>query len=297
MNFVFRTISDLPGIDEPSMDSYLQVSQPVFTQDDDDYGVKYGSMKVPFKGIVSAIVDQSRINMARELQIPSETRISSDIMVPLNAILTGEATLSGQKAFDVRPTVVQTEISAEENAVATIGDVERIVTSTSFFFQDSSHATASPDNSSGYTKDDGNLLMWNIDSGQRDSSLFVNPETGLQAGYLICPDTGFLVMYGWLADNGNLNPEECWVGLFSEIENEDGKRRATLIQMQPWIIGSRSQTMQYVGFSIPVKKGLKLKVMTGFNVNGENSGFGNANSLMTSGVGSMVNTFVGYIVK
>ena len=82
-----------------------------------------------------------------------------------------------------------------------------------------------------------------------------------------------------------------------KIENEDGKRRATLIQMQPWIIGSRSQTMQYVGFSIPVKKGLKLKVMTGFNVNGENSGFGNANSLMTSGVGSMVNTFVGYIVK
>jgi hypothetical protein len=55
--------------------------------------------------------------------------------------------------------------------------------------------------------------------------------------------------------------------------------------------------MQYVGFTLPVRKGLKLKVMTGFNVNGENSGFGNANSLMTSGVGSMVNTFVGYIVR
>lgn len=104
-------------------------------------------------------------------------------------------------------------------------------------------------------------------------------------------------MYGWLADNGNVNPEECWVGVFAEIENADGTKRPTLLQMQPWIIGKNSQTMQYVGFSLPVRKGLALKVMTGFNVNGENSGFGNANSLMTSGVGSMVNTFVGYIIR
>lgn len=37
--------------------------------------------------------------------------------------------------------------------------------------------------------------------------------------------------------------------------------------------------------------------MTGFNVNGQNSGFGQSNSLMISRSGSLVNTFVGYIVN
>ena len=32
------------------------------------------------------------------------------------------------------------------------------------------------------------------------------------------PETGQLVMYGWLADNGGLNPEECWVGVFGKIK-------------------------------------------------------------------------------
>lgn len=105
------------------------------------------------------------------------------------------------------------------------------------------------------------------------------------------------MVYGWLADNGNVNPEECWVGLFQEIENGDGTVRPTLIQMQPWIIGQNSQIAQYVGFNVPVRKGTKLKIMTGFNVNGQNSGFGQSNSLMISRSGSLVNTFVGYIVN
>jgi hypothetical protein len=213
------------------MDSFIQISKPVFTDDDDDYGVKYGSMKVPFSGIVSAIVSQSIIETMRRFQISSGTKIMEDVVEPLSALLSGDSSVLGQKTFEYRPIVENTEASAAENALATFGDVGEIIASTSFCFQSTGRASASPDNSNGYTKDDGNLLMWNIDSGQRDSSRFINPETGEAAGYLSCPETGILVMYGWLADNGNVNPEECWVGVFSEIENADGKTRATLLQV------------------------------------------------------------------
>lgn len=214
----------------------------------------------------------------------------------MQGLLSGEATLSGTKTFASHPVVASSDEEISGNSLVTKDDVEQIVTDTAFCFSGSSEATASPDNSSGRTEDQANLMMWNIDSGQRDSSLFLD-ETGKRAGYVECEETGILVAYGWLADNGNLNPENCWVGIFSPIKNKDGVVRDTLLQVQPWIVGEESQTMQYVGFTLPVRKGLKLKLMTGFNVNGNNSGFGNQNSLMTAKAGSMVNTLVGYIVK
>ena len=91
--------------------------------------------------------------------------MSADVITPLDNILSGEATLIGQKTFEMRPTVVSSDLSATGNSLATFDDVENIVRDTSFCFSASSVTTASPDNSAGYTKDDGNLLMWNIDSG------------------------------------------------------------------------------------------------------------------------------------
>ena len=295
MAIVFRTTSDLPLADNPAPDALVQISQPMYSG---NATIGYASQKVLFRNFSDAVISGSVIKAREDFQVPEGTSISSDVIEPLGSILSGEnVAISGKKIFSVRPEVSDTSTPLSANSLATMGDVEVVVDSTAFCFSTNSQISASPDNSAGYTRNDGNLLMWHIDAGQRDSSLWVDPATGKAAGYLKCPSTGMLVMYGWLADNGNLNPEECWVGLFAKILNGDGVVRPTLIQAQPWIVGKNSQTVQYVGFTLPVRQGLELKVMTGFNVNGESSGFGNANSLMMSGVGSLVNTFVGYIAK
>lgn len=57
--------------------------------------------------------------------------------------------------------------------------------------------------------------------------------------------------------------------------------------------------MQYVGFNVPVRKNMKLKIMTGFPVNGTTSGFQtpDGHSLLMTRYGNVPNTFVGYVIE
>jgi hypothetical protein len=48
-------------------------------------------------------------------------------------------------------------------------------------------------------------LYWHIDHNQNDSSTWAD-EYGAVAGPVVCPHTGNLVCYGWLADNGGVQP-------------------------------------------------------------------------------------------
>ena len=141
-------------------------------------------------------------------------------------------------------------------------------------------------------------MYWHIDHGQKDSSEWID-KYGAKAGDVICKYTGNLVCYGWLADNGNVKPGQAWVGLFGHVRcGTDSSSKWVALQIQPWIIGKYSSTSQYVGFNIPVKAGLHLKIKTGFEVNGNNSGLhGDRPTLMFADAGNMPNTFVGYIVR
>lgn len=67
--------------------------------------------------------------------------------------------------------------------------------------------------------------------------------------------------------------------------------------MQPWVIGQHSQSAQYVGFSVPVQAGLRLKVKTGFQVTAMPSGMNRGNALMFKSEGWVPNTLVGYVVE
>ena len=51
-----------------------------------------------------------------------------------------------------------------------------------------------------------------------------------------------------------------------------------------------------MGFTVPVKEGLELKIKTGFAVNGNPGWFGQGDSLMLAS-GSTINMFVGYIIQ
>lgn len=59
-------------------------------------------------------------------------------------------------------------------------------------------------------------------------------------------------------------------------------------------MSERSKVIQYVGFNIPVQKGLRLKIKTGFSVNSTATATNSGNSLVFQNV--QHNTFVGYIV-
>jgi hypothetical protein len=76
-----------------------------------------------------------------------------------------------------------------------------------------------------------------------------------------------------------------------------GEPKWVALQIQPWIVGKYSSTAQYVGFNLPVKAGLRLKVVTGFKVNGNNTALHDKPTLMFAEEGNMPNTFVGYILR
>jgi len=223
---------------------------------------------------------------------------------PLSALLSGDAGLAGTKTFAERPLVPSPSGELSAGCLVTAADVEAMIDDQSGFVSNSSRVDCKPDNSSGYTHTEAGdgLMQWHIDDGQRDSSLYVPGSVGsAAAGYVRCAATGQLVVYGWCADNGNLLPEECWVGLFGKLvcgaAGQAQEVQDVALQVQPWVVGRNSQLMQYVSFSVPVKEGTELKIVTGFNVNGQNSGFGDSGTggnLMLKP--NLPNTFVGYII-
>lgn len=113
-----------------------------------------------------------------------------------------------------------------------------------------------------------------------------------QSSGVICRKTGNLIAYGWFADCGDALPQESWVALYGKITTTS-ENKWTILQLQPWVVSERSRVVQYVGFNVPVREGLALKVKTGFRVNASATGFGGGNSLVFPNI--QHNVLVGYI--
>lgn len=102
------------------------------------------------------------------------------------------------------------------------------------------------------------------------------------------PSAGMLVLYGWLADNGTIDTAKCWVALQGYIKNE-----WRTLQMQPWILGSRHQNMQYVGFNTLVAKGLKLRIQTGFDIDYNSSAYQMVDNTLVNNTNVYLQTNIG----
>lgn len=152
----------------------------------------------------------------------------------------------------------------------------------------------------------GKFYFWRIDQNKNDSSDTIYDYSQTASGsvgtkskdqYQEMADTGQLVVWGWLADNGNVAANHAWVGMFAQMKYEGGEDYVDLpISIHPWIRGQYASTLQYVSFTVPVKKGLRLKIKTGFPVSNDNSGFQNGNTL-TFVDRWVPNAFFGYIIK
>ena len=154
-----------------------------------------------------------------------------------------------------------------------------------------------------FAADNETFMHWHIDDGQTDSTTWIDPQTNSvgQPDGVRCEHTGFLTIYGWLADNGMVLPQNAWVGLYAKMyvqkENQISPTGGqwVLLQVQPWIRGANATQLQYVCFNIPVREGLYLKIRTGFNVNGKVGGFQDGRSLTYAL--NQPNSFTGYIVR
>lgn len=297
-NYNVRKISDLDeAVGTPWTDDLFYVSRQ-------DAGEgQYSSKKIKFQTIADSIVVDSVESARLEFGIISGTSVQDDVVAKLDALSCGQFAISSAEFVETPTIRNQPDLPAlSGNMVVTRDTVVKLVDADKSYISLSSSIDCMPDNFGGYTKGSDGLLKWHFNPGGRDSSEWA-PQRGTEsAGYVRMPSTGQLVVYGWLADNGGLNPEECWVAVFGKIKCLDQAggeyvEKPVALAVQPWIVGAHSQVAQYVGFQLPVKEGMEIKIMTGFNVNGSNSGFGNAHSLMLSEEGVQPNTFVGYVIK
>ena len=180
--------------------------------------------------------------------------------------------------------------------VPTVAQVQNMVLNNGDYITDDMVVVGSPGNNARYTVFDRNFMHWKIGENQTDSSEYID-TTGYPVGPKVCTHTGNLVIYGWLADNGDVEPQDAWVGLYGCLHTNtdtDNERDWVLLQLQPWPLTPKSSVFQYVGFNVKVSKGLLLKIKTGFRVKGKNSGFQGGSSLTYWT--NQPNSFVGYFL-
>lgn len=300
-----KTISQITPLDGDIDDkSYFGVSQYQSTDD----GGKYFSRKVPYEKLRDQLTDHVNEKLLRDTySLSSEDGAAlnvSQMHEDMHTLSAEDVVLYGVKKFQDTPQILATVNTDKQDNVANVKCVSAMIQQRAGFMSDGQYLPVDPLNGSqDYTYYDGGdadpkQLYWHIDHNQRDSSLW-RDEFGAEAGPVICRYTGNLVCYGWLADNGNVRPENAWVGIFGRVKcgDDDSGLSWVALQIQPWIVGRYSSTLQYVGFNLPVKAGLRLKIMTGFKVNGNNSGLVERPTLMFAEEANMPNSFVGYILR
>jgi hypothetical protein len=130
---------------------------------------------------------------------------------------------NGIKTFNNTPIISNTVNTGNPNNIPNIKCVKDMIGDYSGFIAEGQYIDYDPGNGRhDYTNYDGyednpKQMYWHIDHNHYDSSEWID-EYGTKAGSVICKYTGNLVCYGWLADNGNVRPENAWVGLFGHVK-------------------------------------------------------------------------------
>lgn len=223
----------------------------------------------------------------------------SNIKNRVDQLYDSSVTIKGVKTFQEAPLLSNyngtEDISTFPDNMFTVkGNVEKIIADGGSFIGDNSSITPFPNNDTPLTNEDEDLMIWRIPEGKSDSTEYADEYGFKNREGVECAKTGQLVVYGWLADGGGVLPQEAWVAIYGKIENAGADARWTILQLQPWSVSDRSKVIQYVGFNIPVKEGLYLKIKTGFKVSSSATATNSGNSLTFPNV--QPNTLVGYII-
>lgn len=301
-----RTVSQLPP------QTSILPGQSLFEVSVPGNGAKYISKKISCDTLLNQFEAQISADVGRNFGLLSGNTPYNvgNISAAVNDLSNSSIVLSGIKEFKNIPTIT-TNLSAYKYSssgantydpdvfIPNVMKVKDLIDTRACFIGEDYVINGDPgnDESPRFTTKSDNFMYFRIDDTGVDSSKWIDPETKSEAGYQTCKYSGFLTMFGWLADNGNVLAQDAWVGLYGQIYSilDDGSQQQRWIplQIQPWVIGSRSSIRQYVSFNLPVKEGLRLKVKTGFRVNGSTAGM--QDSATKSFNLNEPNCFVGWI--
>lgn len=323
---IVRSIYQLPEADISELSSaYMEASIL------NDSANTITSKKIEYDNIRSDIVNSTSANIVSQFSMvdASGNPISlSSLRTDVTNIKSNNFTFNGIKTFNRWPAIRQDDLPDDNSQygdnftylVPNVGIVKQMVDDNVIFMSTTSSLVAegnplphhqNPDVDPGIpesldyanTIGSGKFYYWQIDDGQNDSSQSIHDSaSGSKDGYEEMRDTGNLVVWGWLADNGTPAPkaEYCWVALYAAMKCEGYDTTQTVdvpICVKPWIRGQYASTMQYISFNVPVKKGLRLKIKTGFPVKQTpGSGF-QSTGTMTFIDGWVPNAFFGYVIK
>ena len=281
-----RTISDLSEAKTLSDEDLIEVSKSAGSN-------KFTSNKHKVGKLREDIVNKSILKWSQDYNLPKGSDLGA--AYSFTRELSGSVSqLSGVVTFNKQPRLKQQpDVNNDDLGLQTRKQVCDLIDKRSgSFIGPGTYVKCEPLNDQGNTQD--YEYYWKIEGGQYDSSLALDEE-GFRIGPVQVRDTGWLVMYGWLASSDDVLPQNAWVGLYGLFDDDETWK---LVQMQPWIMGRYSQQMQYVGFGLPVRAGARFKVMTGFPVNGSVSGYQTYSHtlLLTPQRGNIINSFVGYVV-
>ena len=106
--------------------------------------------------------------------------------------------------------------------------------------------------------------------------------------------TGNFFCYGWITAPKVIDPADAWVAVEAEI----AQGQWMMIALSPWIIGDKSNIMQYVGFNCPVQVGVNIRIRTGFQITDFSRSFSGRGLVINteSPNQNINNTFIGYIL-
>lgn len=290
-----RTISQLEQVEDLKDGTLFGVSTPV-----EDQTGAYISNSVLFSTIKGQIEQNVATEIASRYQLDASGGQPIDVSKleeRVETLESKECNIYGTKTFRTAPKIISAkEEDLADNNVPTVGQVKSLVLNNGDYITDEMIVVGQPGNNARYTVFDRNFMHWKIGENQTDSSEYID-TTGYPVGPKVCTHTGNLVIYGWLADNGDVDPQDAWVGLYGCLHtnaDDDNERDWVLLQLQPWPLTAKSSVFQYVGFNVKVAKGMKLKIKTGFRVKGKNSGF-QGGSTLTYWT-NQPNSFVGYFL-
>ena len=214
-----KTIHQLQEATATDTQDLFEVSRPAGTDKYSSRSIKYSTIEQSMKNSLSStMVDAFHMKYTDGTNISLSTLHYRVGQIWVDATWNAANEVTMNKLLKLTPsknTAIAANISL--NQFTTRQNVEALIDNSQTFIGTNSIATANPVNPNGVgTNDDLNLMKWKFDDGGNDSSL-AKDEYGNKYGYIRCRKTGHLTIYGWLADNGNVSPQEAWVGLFGQV--------------------------------------------------------------------------------
>ena len=221
-----RTITQLPSVEGVIDDnSFMELSEPKQITGSIDVG--YVSKKVSYGKIKDQLNDQIGSGLNRKYSMSEDNNPIQilDLKQRVDSLYDGNSTLTTVN-FKNSPTISSTGNKLGDSNVPTVGYIVNTLISKSTSFNIGSDSKYDTAKTSILFYGDPEMFF-TIDSGTKESK---EPQT--------VKHTGNAVIYGWLADNGNVDPAAAWVAVeaYSDTILEGGGW--IIVALQPWIQGS-----------------------------------------------------------